>query len=264
MDLFARTALSLVLFFSVIAARAQKIDPELDFDLENGAALSAARRGTDARSHLAPPRNSVRHPAADEAAPNETSTPAAPAASVRETYTPSVKGPSHFSLVIPSVAVHGFAISKDVGDQMPRKLDNGQTVATPGVGLQYVSNGGLLLLSGMFKDCYDNFAGTFQIGQQFNLGTRTTFGYSAGLYVRETPIECQTKMDRSGRKTTSCEEFDQYQLKWMTSINHEWIDLIPMPFLHFSTALYKDRDVEVDLKIMTNFALSEFGIAIPL
>ena len=195
--------------------------------------------------------------------PIQTHAATEPTDSLRESYEPTVKTPSHFSLIIPSVAVHGFAISKDVGDQMPRKLDNGQTVVTPGVGLQYVSSGGFLALFGMFKDCYDHFAGTFQIGQQFKLGSRTTFGYSAGLYVRETPIECQTKMDRRGRATTSCEEFDSYQLKWVTKASGEYIDIIPMPFLHFATALYKDRDVEVDLKVMTNFALSEFGLAIP-
>lgn len=186
-----------------------------------------------------------------------------PVSSIHATDTAPKKGPSHFSLVIPSIVVHGFAIDKDVADQMPRKIGNGQTVVTPGVGLEYVSTDGFLVIGGMFKDCYDNLAGTFQIGQQIKLGTRTTFGYSVGIYARETPVACQTLMDRRGRKTTSCEEFDSYQLKWMAPVNGEWVDIIPMPFLHLTTALYKDRDVEVDLKIMTNFALNEFGLSIP-
>jgi hypothetical protein len=173
---------------------------------------------------------------------------------------PSVK---RTSLVIPSVVVHGFSIDKDVAAQMPRKLDGGQTVATPGVGLEYVTPGGFLVLGGMLKDCYDNLAGLIQFGQRFGLSGTTSVGYSLGLYARETPMTCKTTVTRFGRKITTCDEFDNYQAKWMTRINGSDVDIIPMPFLHFTTAIYKDRDVEIDFKIMSNFALNEFGISIP-
>lgn len=233
-----RLAFALIAFlflFTVSRAHAAKrkvviADEELSLELEN----AGARRPADVSATLQ--------------------------TSVRAT-TPSK---SNFSLVLPSFVVHGFAIDKEVADQMPRKLSGGgQTVMTPGVGLQYVSDGGFLALGGILKDCYDNFAGLIQVGQMFKWGSRTLIGYSAGVYMRETPIECKTIMDRRGRKSTACEEFDAYQLKFMSSINGESVDIIPMPFLHFSTALYKDRDFEVDFKVMTNFALNEFGLAIP-
>jgi hypothetical protein len=167
------------------------------------------------------------------------------------------------SLILPSVVVHGFAIEKDVADQMPRKLDGGQTVVTPGVGLEYVTPGGFLVIGGMLKDCYDNLAGLFQIGQRFKLAAHTSVGYSLGIYARETPVACKTTFTRFGRKITTCDEFDNYQLKWVTRVNGEDVDVIPMPFLHFTTALYRDRDIEIDFKIMSNFALNEFGFSIP-
>lgn len=167
------------------------------------------------------------------------------------------------SLILPSVVVHGFAIEKDVADQMPRKIDGGQTVVTPGVGLEYVTPGGFLVIGGMLKDCYDNLAGLFQIGQRFKLAAHTSVGYSLGVYARETPVACKTTVTRFGRKITTCDEFDNYQLKWMTRVNGEDVDVIPMPFLHFTTALYRDRDIEIDFKIMSNFALNEFGFSIP-
>ncbi len=110
----------------------------------------------------------------------------------------------HFSVVIPSVVYHGFAIDKDVADQMPRKLDGGQTVVTPGVGLEYVSRGGFMMLGGVLKDCYDNLAGMIQVGQQFKVLSHTAVGYSLGIYARETPIACSTTTDRRGRKSTVC------------------------------------------------------------
>ncbi len=243
MDLFVRTLV--ILLLGAGANEAAAVDADLDSALDQ---VSAPSKAATKLAHQRLANDAM------------TSTLAAHLAVKIPSLT---KTPSHFSLVIPSVVVHGFAIDKEVADQMPRKLDGGQTVVTPGVGLQYVSTSGFLMIGGVFKDCYDNLAGTAQIGQMFRLGSRTTFGYSAGIYARETPVACQTKMDRRGRKTTTCEEFDNYQLKWMTAINGESVDIIPMPFLHFAFALYKDRDVEVDLKIMSNFALNEFGLAIP-
>jgi hypothetical protein len=165
--------------------------------------------------------------------------------------------------VIPSVVYHGFAIDKDVADQMPRKIDGGQTVVTPGVGLEYVSIGGFLMLGGVLKDCYDNLAGMIQLGQQFKFFSHTTVGYSLGIYARETPISCSTTVDRRGHKSTVCDEFDNYQLKWLTSVNGESVDIIPMPFLHFTTALIRTHDFEIDFKLMTNFALNEIGFSVP-
>ena len=167
------------------------------------------------------------------------------------------------SLLLPSVVVHGFAIDKDVAAQMPRKLDNGQTVATPGVGLEYVTPGGFLVIGGLLKDCYDNLAGLIQVGQRFKVASATSVGYSLGVYARETPMSCKTTLTRFGRQITTCDEFDNYQLKWITKVNGEDVDIIPMPFLHFTTALYRDRDIEVDFKFMSNFALNEFGLSIP-
>ena len=193
----------------------------------------------------------------------EQETVAAPTSStLTYKYSPVIRE-KRVSLIIPSVVVHGFAIDKDVAAQMPRKIDNGQTVVTPGVGLEYVSQGGFLVIGGMLKDCYDNLAGLLQVGQRFKLASHTSVGYSLGIYARETPMACRTTTTRSGRKITTCDEFDNYELKWMTQINGEDIDIIPMPFLHFTTALYRDRNVEVDFKVMTNFALNEFGLSIP-
>jgi hypothetical protein len=209
--------------------------------------------------------SSYRAPANTETAASlvDAPTPVEPASTLKYKYTPPSTNATHLSLVIPSVVVHGFAIDKDVAAQMPRKLDNGQTVATPGVGLEYVSPGGFLALGGILKDCYDNLAGLIQFGQVFHLASHTTVGYSLGLYARETPVMCQTTTTRFGRKITTCDEFDNYQLKWMTQVNGEDVDIIPMPFLHFTTAIYRDRNVEVDFKVMSNFALNEFGISIP-
>jgi hypothetical protein len=168
------------------------------------------------------------------------------------------------SLIIPSVVVHGFAIDKEVADQMPRKVGNGQTVVTPGVGLEYVDpSSGFLVLGGMLKDCYNNLAGIIQVGQRFKLASHTSVGYTLGVYARETPMACKTTVNRFGRKITTCDEFDSYQLKWMTQVNGEDVDIIPMPFLHFTTAIYRDRDIEINFKVMSNFALNEFGISIP-
>lgn len=184
-----------------------------------------------------------------------------PESQLRYSYrpTPSEK---NFSFVIPSVVVHGFPIDKSVADQMPRKLDDGQTVVTPGAGLEYVTPGGFLVIGGILKDCYNDLAGLFQVGQQFKIASRTTLGYSLGVYMRETPIACTTTSGRFGQQTT-CDEFDSYNLKWTTYVNGEPVDIIPMPFIHFTTSLYHDRNFEIDFKILSNFALNEFGFAIP-
>jgi hypothetical protein len=194
--------------------------------------------------------------------PNEHARPLATESTLAYSYRPAFHE-KRYSFVIPSIVVHGFAIDKDVAAQMPNRLDNGQTVVTPGVGLEYVSAGGFLMLGGVLKDCYDDLAGLIQIGQQFRLGSRTSIGYSIGIYARETPIACTTTFNRRGRATTTCDEFDSYNLKWTTQVNNEPVDIIPMPFLHFTTALYKGNDFELDFKILSNFALNEFGFSVP-
>jgi hypothetical protein len=93
-----------------------------------------------------------------------------------------------------------------------------------------------------------------------------------GVYARETPLSCQTTMAtyQTGRGRTqtittgtSCSAMDSYPWKMMTTVNGESVDIIPMPLLHFTTALYKDSDVEIDFKFMGNFVLNEFGFAVP-
>ncbi|MNL58784.1 hypothetical protein D3C87_1824530 [compost metagenome] len=49
----------------------------------------------------------------------------------------------------------------------------------------------------------------------------------------------------------------------MTTINGRSVDIMPMPFFHFTTALYKDQDFQLDFKVMSNVILNEFGIAVP-
>lgn len=185
---------------------------------------------------------------------------------------------SGFSLVIPSVVYHGIKPDPSVSSEMNRKLDgDGRAVITPGLGLSYEGgDGGLLALFAGFKDCYDNLAGTLQLGQAFKVSASTSWGYTLGLYVRETPMSCETITSYQsinggpGRPTQmqtvtgqQCSSFDNYPWKSVILVNGESVDIIPMPFLHFSTALYKDHDFQIDLKIMTNYVLNEVGIGIP-
>lgn len=48
-----------------------------------------------------------------------------------------------------------------------------------------------------------------------------------------------------------------------TTLGGSYIDIIPSPFLSFSTRLY-DGAFKLDLKIMGNFYLNEVGLSIPL
>ena len=169
-----------------------------------------------------------------------------------------------WSLVIPSVVIHGIQPDSDVAKEMSRKLDaSGQTVVTPGAGLQYEGKDGFMAIGAAFKDCYNNLAGTLQLGQYFMLGRNTQWGYSVGVYARETPISCQTVSTRRGTTYVSCSSFDNCPVKVMVTVNGEWVDIIPMPFAHFSTALIKSKELELDFKFMSNFVLNEFGFSIP-
>ncbi|MNY66946.1 hypothetical protein D3C86_2044470 [compost metagenome] len=49
----------------------------------------------------------------------------------------------------------------------------------------------------------------------------------------------------------------------MTTINGQNVDIIPMPFLHLTVAVYKSPTAQVDLKLMSNFLLNEVGFGIP-
>ncbi|MBO9668841.1 MAG: hypothetical protein J7501_18735 [Bdellovibrio sp.] len=177
-----------------------------------------------------------------------------------ETKEPSLKG---LSLVLPSFVVHGVKPTQLASDNMPRKMDgNGSTVMTPGFGLQYVGDRGLMLLAAFVKDCYDNPAGTLQIGEIFELSDRTNWGLTFGVYARQTPMSCST-WDNGSMTGTDCVELDTYRLKFMSTVNGHSVDIIPMPFLHFTTALYKSRDFRIDFKVMSNVVLNEFGVAVP-
>lgn len=146
---------------------------------------------------------------------------------------------------------------------MPRRIDKGgNSVLTPGLGIKYEGPAGQLFVAGVVKDCYDHFAGALQYGFFKELSESSRWGFTFGVYMRETPISCETTQVGYSQ-FTECHDMDRYELKFQTSINGTVVDIIPMPFLHFSTALYKDPDLEVNFKLMSNVVLNEFAIAVP-
>ena len=166
----------------------------------------------------------------------------------------------NMSLLVPTFVVHGAQPGQQASDAMPGKIDgNGNMVITPGVGLQYKGDNGFLLIGAIVKDCYNDLAGTLQFGRYFELGKTTEWGITMGVYARQTPLSCT--YDNFGNK--SCISLDNYPYKFSTSINNQPVDIIPMPFLTFSTALYKDNDVEIDFKVMGNIVLNEVGFSVP-
>ena len=182
-----------------------------------------------------------------------------------------------WNFILPTLVVHGIAPSDGVQQFMPQKIDSGgRSVATPGVGVEYRGDGSLDVLAAFIKDCYDNPAGTFQIGQYFKAFEHTTYGYSLGLYVRQTPITCLTETintggtsGRPGRPgnpnsftTTQCGFSDNLPFRYTIKSGDNYVDIIPTPFLHFSTRLYSGV-VDIDLKLMGNFYLNEFGLSFP-
>lgn len=171
----------------------------------------------------------------------------------------------NFSLMLPAFVVHGFQPGDDTPQHMPRRMTgNGDVVATPGVGLEYKGKDGFLVLGAVVKDCYDNLAGTFQIGENYKITKNTDWGLTFGIYARETPIACETRSDYPGVTSTHCHEMDSYSWKFMGHWNNESVDIIPMPFLNFSTNLYKSRDLQIDLKFVGNFILNEVGFSVLL
>lgn len=172
--------------------------------------------------------------------------------------------PSGWSLIVPSFVVHGTEPDGSAAQAMPRKIDgSGNSVLTPGIGLQFEDSSSFMLFLAVLKDCYDDLAGAVQIGQSFSIGQTSRWGYTVGIYARETPLSCTRQVARNGQVTTDCESLDSYDWKFMTVINNEFFDIIPMPFLHFSTPLYSSRNFTVQLKIASNVILNEVGIAIP-
>jgi len=169
------------------------------------------------------------------------------------------------SLVIPSFVIHGIQPADGTSTYMPRKVvSNGDVVVTPGFGLEYKADNGFLILGAIMKDCYNNLAGTFQLGESFRITKSTDWGLTFGVYARETPMACQTYSDSPGTMTTSCHAMDSYNWKFLATVNNESVDIIPMPFLHLSTNIYKSRDLQIDLKLVGNFVLNEVGISVLL
>jgi|GEM_PF-4356730 hypothetical protein len=171
--------------------------------------------------------------------------------------------PTQISLVIPSFVVHGMKPTNNASEDMPRKMDgDGRSVVTPGFGLEYRGPTGFLAIGAVIKDCYDNLAGTLQFGQNYELSDRVNFGVTMGVYARQTPYSCETYQE--GRQmVTDCQQLDNYNWKFMSSVNGHDVDIIPMPFLHLSVAVFKSRYANVDLKVMSNFLLNEVGVGIP-
>lgn len=168
-----------------------------------------------------------------------------------------------WSLIIPSFVVHGIQPDQGASADMPRKIDgNGDAVVTPGIGLQYLGSSGFFAIAAGIKDCYDNLAGTFQVGKMYEITDDTSWGISMGVYARQTPMSCDYQPGPRGG-SYNCTTLDNYSWKFMGSVNGQPVDIIPMPFLHFTTAIYRGKDFRVDLKVMGNIVLNEFGIAVP-
>jgi hypothetical protein len=187
--------------------------------------------------------------------------------SARGTLTKKIQKPKKsdetFSLIIPSMVIHGIAPSQNAVAAMPRKQDgDGRMVQTPGFGLEYTAKDGFMLMGAAIKDCFDNLAGALQIGENFPISDRTSLGLTFGVYMRETPVGCDTAYNY-GVAEQHCYQLDNYSAKFMTRINGRLVDIMPMPFFHFTTALYKSQDFQLDFKVMSNVILNEFGIAVP-
>lgn len=181
---------------------------------------------------------------------------ASPSNSISQSMPKEPREHSSWNLLIPSFVVHGIQ-PQGVQDHIERKVDpNGDVVITPGIGLEYKAANGFLILGAMIKDCYDNLAGAIQLGKKWRITRAAEWGLSAGIYMRETPIFC----DRFGR---DCQEEQNVVPKFITYVNGESVDVIPLPFLHFSYTLYEDQDLKIRFKFMGNFALNEFGFEVP-
>jgi len=170
-------------------------------------------------------------------------------------------GQSPVQLVLPSFVIHGMQPDPSVAAAMPRRVVNsGDAVTTPGVGLEYKSPGGFLLLGAVIKDCFDDLAGTFQVGVNERINRDSDWGFTVGVYMRQTPLVCPA----GATNLQSCYSVDGLTFKYVTYINGQPVDIIPLPFFHYSYNLYKSKDLQINFKVMANFVLNEFGIEIPL
>lgn len=173
------------------------------------------------------------------------------------------KTESKLSVIVPSFVIHGMTPGNEAAASMPRRMDeSGRTVVTPGAGLEYKGENGFLIMGAFVKDCYDNPAGTFQIGEQWDLAERFSLGLTMGVYVRQTPLSCDTT-GWGPYQRTDCHTMDNLDWKFMTSINGVPVDIIPMPFLHLTVAMIKTQEFQLDLKVMSNYFLNEVGIGVP-
>ena len=182
--------------------------------------------------------------------------------------TMSYSGPDYYpnktsrvQFVLPAFVVHGFQPDPSVAAAMPRKIiANGDEVVTPGAGLEYKNPNGLLVVGAVLKDCFDDLAATFQIGGNWRINHDSDWGLTAGVYVRQTPLVCPPNVTNPN----NCYSVDGLTFKYVTYISGQSVDIIPLPFLHYSYNLYRSREMQINLKVMANFFLNEVGIEIPL
>jgi len=167
--------------------------------------------------------------------------------------------PDQFSLIVPSGVVHGWQPDVGAAAAMPRKIsENGDAVWTPGIGFQYTSPHGLLLLGAFVKDCYNNPAGTLQVGQSYELSRDSSWAWSVGVYARQTPLDCSKPGVYSG-----CRLQDVLSTSFVNNINGQFVDIIPLPFLHWTQTVYQSRDLQLNFKLIANGLLNEFGFELP-
>lgn len=181
-----------------------------------------------------------------------------------------------WSVLLPAFVVHGEDPINGVNDHMPRRLDpNGRSVATPGLGVEFQALNSFDALVAYIRDCYDHPAGTAQIGQHFHWGPAFDFGYTAGLYVRQTPISCListvtqtwggvggTPLHTNTFSHTRCQFEDNFPWRYTFKWGDNYVDFIPTPFLNFSVRLYHGP-VDVRVKFISNYYLNEVGLQIP-
>jgi hypothetical protein len=215
--------------------------------------------------------------------------PAAPDPAVRATAsTDATTEYKRWFILIPAFVVHGLDPTGGANRYMPRRLvPSGRSVATPGIGAEFQGRSSFEAAVAFVKDCYDNPAGTLQIGQHFRLREVWDLGYSIGLYIRKTPIACYTSTVTTtttsaptppginlggGRRaqpsrtntltSTQCAFQDNLPFRYTTRVGAGYMDVIPTPFLHASVRLYHGP---FDLHVMaiSNFYLNEFLLSVP-
>lgn len=170
------------------------------------------------------------------------------------------KPENNWSFILPSFVVHGFQPDPEVAKAMPnRMVGNGDSVATPGVGFQYVNADGAMILAAYVKDCFNNSAATIQFGEMYKVDSDMTWGWSFGFYARETPYVCSVGIN--GKK--DCFPIADFPLKMNMKMGTTPVEVMPMPFLHYTYRMFSSEDFKVDLKLMANFFINEVGVEIP-